>query len=395
MPSEAWRNDSLGQMVMIESTKRMSQALERLRLFKMWSWQDAVDFVTVAVWDVQEQEAFLNLIRASQATGAASPSVGIKNFEDKLRIATAHSFHIADRIGGITGLGTMVFEPNGGLRTWRIYNPSILTANLEERGNFARINGVPGTGKTNTGCVISEHFASLPSHVSIGNVRMLKPDPRFIYAKDARALFESIANLPYDVTWGFTHDEGGLSYSKPDQATRRVKDLDKLMRCVRKLGGSYILIEQREDSVPNIIIEFAKNIFYTEAKGIVSIEMRGPNLAFRDTVKDFPKTTLPFDTDDIAMFDVNVDIQKLFTAISGSGDPKGSLREFLASETKGPKERVCAKPGCGIAFISDDHRVRYCETHRRYYDGAHYSADKRTERETTKKESLDEFLSEP
>lgn len=362
----------------------------------MWSFQDARDFVTVGVWQEEKQEAFLSLIDEAERKGKASPFLGIEDLEMRLRLAVSTSFHVVDHAGGITGLGSMVFEPNNGHRSWRIYNPSILTANFQKRGNFARINGIPGKGKTNLGCVIAEQFVSEENHVSIGNIRMKKQDDRFIYVKDLRSFFVAIANLPYETSWLFTHDEGGLSYGKPDQATRRVKDLDKLMRCVRKLGGSYTLIEQREDSVPNIIIEFAKNIFYVEENGIVSIEMRGPALAFRDTVKDFPKTTLPFDTDDIAMFNINVDVQEIFNAITDSDDPKAALRNFLNMEEK-PRveysEKVCAFPGCGKSLMGLHPRARYCSNNKPpYHAQADYARRKQYEFEQGRK--VDEFKKE-
>lgn len=351
----------------MEAEKRMTQGLERLRHIKMWSFQDAREFITVSGWRQDRAEQFLNLIDEAEKRGFASPYLGIKNLESTLRLEMMNSFHVVDHAGGVTGLGSMVFVPADGYRSWRIYNPTILTANLD-RGGFSRINGVPGVGKTNTGCVIQEQFASEPNHVAIGNIRMLAPTPNFIYVKDAESLVRVISDLPYKTSWHFVHDEGGLSYSKPDQATRRVKDLDKLMRCVRKLGGSYTLIEQREDSVPNLIVEFAKNIYYVEAKGVVSIEMRGPELAFRDTVRDFPKTKLPFDTDDIAMFDINIDVQKLFSQISGADDPKSAMRDFLNLKEEPLKPRKCNSPGCEEMFIEKDGRVKYCPKHRRYFD---------------------------
>ncbi|HKZ42791.1 MAG TPA: hypothetical protein VJ044_17640 [Candidatus Hodarchaeales archaeon] len=389
--------DSLGKAIIIESTKRMTQALELLRRIKMWSWEDAYDFVTVGVWNEREQSAFFEMFQKARLLGAPSPSQGIKDLDVILRTAVATSFHAVDHAGGITGLGSMVFVPDQGHRTWRLYNPSILTANYQSEGNFGRISGVPGSGKTNTACVISEQWASEPNHVAIGNIRMLKPDERFIYTHDAKAFFLAIANLPYEVKWLFTLDEGGLVYSKPDQATRRVKDLDKFARCVRKLGGSLNLVEQREDSIPNLIMEFAKNIFYCQRKGTVAIELRGPDLAFRDTVKDFTKTTLPFDTNDIAMFPINVDVQRLFSAISGSEDPKKALRQYFEMEDAPVKEyleRVCAFPPCGKSLVGMHPKARYCSNNKPpYHAQEDFNRKKKTESADIDV-SLNEFLKE-
>ena len=361
-------SNAMDRWKIIESEKRMTQALDRLRTIRMWSFQDARDFITVGVWQEEKQEAFLTMIdtaekRSISEIGPPSPYLAIKDIEMRLRLAVATSFHVVDHAGGVTGLGSMVFSPNDGNRTWRIYNPSILTANYQTEGNFGRISGVPGSGKTNTACIIAEVWANEPGHVSIGNIKMTKPDERFIFTKDAKSFLMAIATLPQDTKWLFTLDEAGLIYAKPDQATRRVKDLDKFMRVVRKLKGSINLIEQREDAVPTLIQEFAKNLFYCERKGVVSIEMRGPELAFRDTVKDFPKTSLPFDTYDIAYFPINVDIQKLLGAISGSDEPMRSLAQFLEIQEAPIKEyleKVCAYPACGKSLVGMHPKARYC-----------------------------------
>ncbi len=390
-------SDEMDKWRIIESEKRMTQALERLRHIKMWSFQDAREFVTAAAWRQDRAEAFLNMLDSAEKQEFPSPYLGIKNLETTLRLEMMNSFHVVDHAGGITGLGSMVFVPDNGYHTWKLYDrnaPSILIANLVSRGNFCRTAGVPGTGKTNLGCVLSEEYVKIPNHFAIGNIRMITPDPRFIYVRDAKGLFSAISNLPDNSFWLFNHDEGGLSYAKPDQATRRVKDLDKLMFCVRKLGGSYNLIEQREDSVPKVIMEFAKNIFYCESKGIVSIEMRGPELAFRDTVKDFPKASLPFDTNDIAMFDINVDVQKLFSYISGSDNPKKSMREFLNLEDAPQKEylaKICAFPGCGRSLVGMHPNAKYCSNNV-YPFHAQEDFKRRQSYKDKPKESLEEFI---
>lgn len=386
MPNNGSSYDALDRWKIVESEVRRTQAFRRLRQIKMWTFQDAREFVDAGVWEEDKNSMFHAMIDDAESQGAVSPYVGIKNFETLLRTAVDVSFHVVDHAGGLTGLGSMVFEPQEDVHTWRLYDrnaPSILVANLLERGNFYRDNGIPGTGKTNLACVISEEFVKEPNHIAIGNIRMLKSDPRFIYVRTVKELFRTVAYLPAGMVWLFTQDEGGLTYNKPDQATRRVKKMDRLMRCVRKLYGSYGLVEQREDSVPNIIMEFAKNIFYVEAKGVVSIEMKGPVLAFRDTVKNFPKTSLPFDTDDIAMFDVeDIDIDQALASVSGAGDrwpemeppeaAKRALREFLEQEhiAAGPKK--CSMPECDNPVTAEDKRVRYCEKHRRVHDlGTH------------------------
>jgi len=322
------RMDRLGRMVILESSNRMTQALSRLRRFETWSWQDYDEFITTAVWEENKARYFYGMARKAREKGLASPA-RILNLDVELRLALSTSFHVVDHASGLTGLGSMVFDVEDGHRSWKLYNPNLLTANYQKRGQFGYINGIPGSGKTNTACVISEYYVRRPNRVAIGNIKMKTPDSRFVFAPDGKTLLRTIANLPYTTEWLFTLDEGGLNYGKPDQSTSRVKDLDKFARVIRKLGGSFNLVEQRPESVPNIITEFARNVFYCERRGVVYIDLRGPYRRFRDTVRGFPKTTLPFDTDDIAMFELKINVERMFDALTNSDDPKRDLRRFL------------------------------------------------------------------
>ena len=390
-------DDSLGRAVMLTATERMTQALEILHRFNQLSWEDIDDLITVGVWQEDRAKQFFAMAHKARDSGAKAPSA-IVNFEVELRMAIANSFHAVDHAGGISGLGSMVFIPDRGPRSFRIYNPTILTANFHE-GNFGRIGGLPGKGKTNTGCVILEQWHK-EGNVAIANIAKKGDDPRYIFARSAKEFFIAIANLEEKLRWLFVLDEAGLMYSKPDQATRRVKDLDKLMRVIRKLHGSIILIEQRPESVPNIIQEFASSIFYCEKPGTVSIELKGPSLAFRDRVKDFPKTSLPFDTYGIAYWNIDVDINKLFSVMSGSDDPKKTIREYFEQEqapTQAYLEKTCKRAGCGKSLVGLHPAAKYCSQGCRQMD---YELRRRMGIPVSnnppavedKKESLDEFL---
>lgn len=369
-------SDSLAIGIMLESTKRANLAENKLRQFDSWAWKDYESFITWMAWDDAKQLYFFSIEEQAVAKGANAPKdVAIKHGPPllvELRMAVSASFHVVDHLGGISGLGSMISEPDEGLRSWRIYNPSVLTANYSENGTIGRFNGELGSGKTSGACVqIEQWLKESDTHWVIGNIKMFKPIERYIYVTRASEFLRAVANMPKGAVWIFYMDEGGLNYSKPDQTTKRVRQLDKLMRLIRKFHGSFNLIEQREESVPNLIIEWARNIFRFE-KGkahIVHIELRGPELSFRDTVKSFPKTTLPFDTDDPAMFEFDIDIEALHDAISGEENVMASIVEFLdkKDQESGVAPKPCAMDGCPNVFMEKDKRIKFCPEHRRYF----------------------------
>lgn len=381
-------DDSIGKATILTAEERMTEALDLIHDLDGWSWQNLEDFITVGVREPQDQRALFAMIADARApipgeVPANKPSE-IRNLDAELRMAVTHSFNAVDHLG-LSALGSMVFKPSMNLRSWHIYNPAILIANFEE-GNFGRIGGVPGSGKTNTGCVLIEQWVKAgPNHIAFTNIKpkgaMQYENRQIVYVKDAKELFIGISKLLPGETWIMVLDEGGLIYSRPDAATRRAKDLDKLMRIIRKLHGSFIIIEQRVESVPLILQEFSTTVLYCPVKLMegshtarLNIELRGPKLAFRDRVKDFPPTKMPFDTYDIAFWSININVYAMFAAISGTEDANQAIADFIGNEaTAKPLHtncQQCGKPLPGNRsplqkFCSDSCRVAHHQQKKR------------------------------
>src|SRR3990167_10863175 len=193
--------DSLGKAVMIESTKRMTQARNLLARFNTWTWEDFEDYVLVGVWQEDRAAEFYRLEELAKAKGFSYPAQAFRNMDKELRKATSTIFHLVDHAGGISGLGSMVFMPEEGYRSWNIYNPSILTANYQTEGNFGRIHGNLGSGKTNVLCVVLERWATRSEHVALGNIRLEKADERYRFVRTAKEFFETVVELPEKARW--------------------------------------------------------------------------------------------------------------------------------------------------------------------------------------------------
>src|SRR5947207_11517665 len=99
-------SEAMDKWRIMESELRMTQGLERLRHIKMWSFQDAREFVAVCAWRQDRAETFLALIREAERRGFASPYLGIKGLQDTLYLEMMNSFHVVDHAGGVTGLGS-------------------------------------------------------------------------------------------------------------------------------------------------------------------------------------------------------------------------------------------------------------------------------------------------
>src|SRR6266480_1312735 len=350
-------DDSIGKAMSLLATDRMTEALSILRRLDMMTWEELDDLLTVGVFDVDTQRGLFENSRKNRNQGVPWPAM-VPGLDVQLRIAVSHSFHIADRLG-ITSLGSMVFEPHQDIDSFLLYRPSILTANLVE-GAFGTMSGLPRQGKTNAGCIMMEQTVQ-DGMVAISNVLPKTPSDQYRYVNDAKALFRAVADIPAGTKWRFILDEGGLIANKKDAMTKRVKELEGLFRVIGKLEGSLVFIEQRVESVPTILQEWSRSNFFAVKPGVLFMDLNGPNITLRRTVKDFPRTTLPFDTRDIAYFPVNVNTASLFASISGAADQKEAIREFISSG--GKSAPVESKPlttlkcsVCGKEFQTNDGR---------------------------------------
>ena len=322
-------DDSLGKALMLTSTERMHEALDLLDRFPQLTYSDVRNMMTTGVWNKDEQRGMLELIDSERAKG--NPPAQIPNLELELRQAISTSFHVADKMGGITGIGSMVFDRSRGMNDWDIYNPALLTMNYRE-GQFGRINGMPGMGKTNLACRMMEQWHS-EGKVAISNIFPTSPDDRYVYAPSAKALLKAIVATPADVVWHFWLDEGGLVMDKKEAMTRRSRDLEHLFRIIRKLHGNLTFIEQREDSVPTLLFEWSTSLFFCHEPKVVTFDLRGPFKRAKGKVFGFPETKLPYQTYDPAYFKFNINVEKLFETLSGATDPKAAIQRFLVGET--------------------------------------------------------------
>lgn len=357
--------DSLGKAMMLLSQERMSEFLDMMDRFDQLTWEEVMDIITVGVWDPGKRTQYIFEVRLAQENGASRPSE-IPNLESHLRTEVADSFHMADK-AGITGIGSMVFRREEKLPPWGIYNPTILTANYDE-GGFGVISGPPRKGKTNLGCVIIEEWVKRKKRVAFSNILRTAKGSLYTYTPSIRDLFQAIAETEEGIRWLLVLDEGTFVYSRPDQITKRVKELDKLMRIVGKMYGNMILIEHLTKAVPAVLQEFATSYYYCHKPGIVTITLKGPNLAYQTKVHSFAQTSIPFDTRDWAYFKVEgLDLQGMYDAVSGAKDRRAAMREFLERvpplrakrRTKADKIRELLKKGMTPKEIAKETSFNY------------------------------------
>lgn len=307
--------ESLGKALMLKAERNMGKFERLMNRFPDLTWDELTNMVMVGVWQQEDRYRLLKLCIGMRRLGARAPSPTQviykgRDLELMLRQLVPESFHIADHVGGVTGIASIVFEEEEDYDPWGYYNPHLLIANFGE-GGFAKITGPPRSGKTNTACVILEQWLqeSNRNH-AVTNITIPRDEhDRLHFVKTMDDFFDTIEELPSGDHFVFAFDEGGLIYDRRhDSARRSSTQLDKLPRVIGKMLGNMIWIEQSEESVPRLQVEFSSASFRCYRPGIVSVLLRpdmptskaGLNRVFRQ----FPRTVLPYKTHDVAAFEV-------------------------------------------------------------------------------------------
>lgn len=317
---------NMGRMQILKGEEIGTDALNEIHEIPQWTWLQYEDFVTVAIWDPLIRQRFWDLEDMAIAAGAKSPAQ-IPNLAKQLRNGYADSIHMADRQSGLTGVGSFVFRPRARDPPFKKFHPDLWIANLSE-GQFGRIGGLPGSGKTRWLVYMIKRYAA-SGRFAFSNVKPTSENPAWSYVTTSKRLFSGVAQLKPSDRWTFFMDEAGIVYSKADAATRRAKDLDKLCKLIRKFHGNFVLAEQRPESVPTTVQDFAKTIVYCERPGTISWELKGPIIADRDRCRGIPNDD-DFDTYDPAFFrTTDLDLMRMFDFISGKPDIFEAIREFL------------------------------------------------------------------
>jgi len=173
-----------------------------IRFFQKWtilSWGDVEDFTMAAIRDT-ERESLFELYETYQAQGIPLPSA-IPTLKRTLRVHFRSSFETDP----LTAMAAIVVptETRDPL-SWKVFEGDPLTENLTE-GEYIRISGPPGKGKTNLGCVLMERWIKKGCR-AFSNIRLEVPN--HVYVSRTSELLRAIVQARRDgISWLFLLDE--------------------------------------------------------------------------------------------------------------------------------------------------------------------------------------------
>lgn len=313
------------------ATERMGEFLDMMERWSQLTWREVERIVTVGVSSSSDKRRMLATIQKLEGQGVAAPCL-VHNFREELLNSISSTFQHVDKFG-LSALGAMLFKPSRAME-WGDYREAVLVDNFDE-GQFGYINGNPRVGKTSLAVEMIRIWLEDERHEAFGNIAIMSPPGRYHYVKNCKTLLLAIANMPEGSVGLFFLDEGAVSgFAKQDAATRRAKDVTRLLRVIGKLHFSLVYVEQVASAVPTIIQTFSTNRYFVHAHGVISIDLTGPKKWFSTKVRAFPKARLEFDSRDLTMFNTNdVALDGLFAALGGVVDQKGAIKAFLEASS--------------------------------------------------------------
>lgn len=320
--------------------EKMTQFLKLMDRWETVDWKTVKHINATAVWISKDRMKITDTIRKySDPLEDKRPS-DIPGLDDLLYEAVPNTFKM---IGSPTGpgpaaIGSIIFETSSVIDDWQYYNPDLLILGYNE-GNFGRWSGPPRKGKTNGAGVLIERWIK-QNRIAITNIAKKEETNDFIYAGDARGLFETLCTIPRQTKMIFINDEGGLTDSKLHASTLHARYMNDVYRVWGKFWGNALYIDQLYSKCPEVIESFSTNIYHSIEPGTVYFELSG-KIEFRRVLTGFPLTNLPYDTRDIAYFDSKtLNVEGLLSAISGITDEKAkfdAMHDYLESPASHPK----------------------------------------------------------
>lgn len=335
--SSDFQTRALAQM----AEEKMTQFLRLMDRWETLDWKTVKNIVTSAVWDYKHKNQLFRIIKQYSDEIENKRPADIPGLDYLLLDYVPNTFRIAEKMGGPTGIGSIVFETSSVLDDYKYYNQDLLIMGYNE-GNFGRWSGNPRTGKTNGACVLMERWTD-KGNIVLTNIAKKEETNVFIHTPDARVLFESLSTIPREKKWIFIYDEGGLTDSKSHASTLHARYMNDVYRIIGKTWGNCLYIDQLYTKVPEAVETFASNIYHSIKKGEVYFELSG-DIEFRRVLTDFPKTNLQYDPRDWAYFDSkSLNVEAMFAAVSGITNEKeryDAMASFLKSPASIPGVKI-------------------------------------------------------
>jgi len=319
--------DPIAKLKILEATRLRLQLERRLQNLR------SADLAALVTSFVAEEGISLNLLKEIyeadyRQTDLLTDPVWKANFMATVRVQAMKRFSMLDNL---SMLGAMNSQPKAAnSMRWNHIADAVWLSQMKP-GMFAVITGNPGSGKTDIATRIAK--VGISSGITVVSNITTKEWTATQKASDLIRALVSDTKPKLCLL-----DEMGVSWARKQAMSNRNIALEKLGRVIRKFKSSLIVIIQEKSTVPPLIEKFSTMYLHKESKTRCEVRISNKECRLDNTLTHVPKSTLTFNTDDIAPLDMDIDIDKVFSAASeGQGNPAKQRKAILAYLDK-PKE---------------------------------------------------------
>lgn len=266
--------------------------------------------------DMDEAEHFLSDIIIAEKIGAdlyqKDEGDWIRFFEVALRQQFNLHFRVMDNLSELGAMNFKKFDKDP--LAWNFINPKIFL-DLMKRGFFTTITGSPGDGKTDFSLLLAQ--IGRESNIQIvTNIKVNDPSNRIISITSISEFLRVVigfAEAGIDVL--FILDEAGIFWAKKDAMTVKNKSLEKLAKLLRKLHCSLVFIVQEKFGIPPLVDDFRRCSIHKYSKKAARIRFDN-GAKFKLYLNKVPSTEINFDTDDLASFEFDINMDRLWNYVA-------------------------------------------------------------------------------
>jgi hypothetical protein len=367
MPKGLGREEAQDLMMPQQTKLLVQQARGELDLFftlKKWSIQQINRVMYMFWYDDAEIMAMNETIkqRRERASDDDDDPINAESFRQTFEEKTWEQFRrvlFSDLMDPITRLGAM--SPFTKLPTISDFfderTPKFFLKNFYQWG-FGTITGLPNSGKTNYACTMMEMAVEEKFKVAT-NVKINdSPEGIFYTTSFKTLLYECVCNqIKHHKTLIFL-DEMPQFFTRKRATSGSYLTFEKVLFLLRKMGGNLIGIIQRASDIPSVVKEFSESYYQKiNQKTLLFQRDRSPGSGELHIIGNIPETTLDYDTNDIASFTVDLDLNRLHDYISHieeSANQLEAIRDYIANVIDGGPDERANREIIAIKYLKTD-----------------------------------------
>ncbi len=196
-------------------------------------------------------------------------------------------------------------------------------------GTKATLKGAIKSGKSNAGLYLAELFLAKGINVA-SNILIKTPVPNgYHYCPKLSDLLITVCKSNIEgKESNIIFDEANLFFAKVETVRPRNVDLSKLALCFGKMHASLTFISHYQSLIPTVVAQTAVAEFEKLSKRTMLVDIRQGMVMHSRTITDWPACTLAYDPDQLQWFQMNIDIEGLFSFMSGLSEDEAGNKQW-------------------------------------------------------------------